>query len=136
MYNVLGKQRKNTLNLKEYQKIADKVFNYFNVHPKSLKIRISDVKGGWASGDGAGNDRITLPKWLEEKDKNYAIYYCIHEVSHVVAHLKGSRKAHDAFFKKIQGEALALWGIRTINKSSCLYVNGYKIYTKLGPNQT
>lgn len=124
------------LNLKEYQKIADKVFDYFKVRPKSLKIRISNVKGGWASGDGDGNDRITLPKWLEEKDDNYAVYYCIHEVSHVVAHLKGSRKAHDAFFKRIENEALVLYGIRTIRGSSCLYVNDHKIYIKLGPNQT
>jgi len=126
------------MTLKEYWEIIDKVLTHFKVYPESLKVKVKDVKRGGRTGWRYRNGRtlfyITLPKWLEKYDDNYAIYYAIHETCHIVNYLKYRNRGHCEDFKRIEDEALALWGIRIVRAKVYpkeLYVNGQKVYNIL-----
>lgn len=124
------------MTIQDYQPIVDRVLDYFNVHPDSLKVKVKDVKGGGRTGWRYRNGRtlfyITLPKWLEIYDEQYAIYYAVHETCHVVTRLKGKHRGrHCENFKRIEEEALALYGIRIKRAKAYpkeLYANGQRVY--------
>lgn len=123
------------MTLQDYQLIVARVLDHFKVCPDNLKVNVKDVKyggrTGWRVRRGKTLFYITLPKWLENYDESYAIYYCIHETCHVVNHLKyGYNGLHSETFKRIEDEALALWGIRIVRKKAYpkeLYANGQMI---------
>lgn len=124
------------MTLQDYQPIVDCVLGHFNVHPDSLKVNVKDVKyggrTGWRYRGGRTLFYITLPKWLENYDEQYATYYAIHEACHVVTRLKSMRRGpHCENFKRIEDEALALYGIKIVRKKAYakeLYANGQQVY--------
>lgn len=121
------------MTLEEYLPIMWKVLNYFEVKPRNLKVRVKDVRGGGrCRHNGNNNFSITLPHWLWEYDRYYAIYYVVHEACHIVrGMLYDDFGRHDKAFKKIEDEALALWKIRIVRNRSYpkeLYVDGIKIH--------
>ncbi len=124
------------MTIQDYQPIVDRVLDYFKVHPDSLKVKVKDVKGGgrtgWRYKEGRTLYYITLPKWLEKYDEQYAIYYAIHETCHVVFRLKGyHQRGHSNVFKLIEDEALTLYGIRIVRKKAYpkeVYANGQSVY--------
>lgn len=124
------------MTLQDYQPIVDRVLNHFNVHPDSLKVKVKDVKmggrTGWRYRGGRTLCYMTLPKWLEGYDKQYAIYYAVHETCHIVNYFKGKHNGiHCENFKRIEDEALALWGIRIVRMKAYpkeLYANGQQVY--------
>lgn len=123
------------MTLQDYLPIVMRVLGHFEVRPDSLDLRIKDVKyggrTGWRTRGRQTLFYITLPKWLENHDESYAIYYCIHEACHVVDHLKyGYNGPHSEMFKEIEDEALALWGLKIERAKAYpkeLYANGQQI---------
>ena len=124
------------MTIKDYQPIVDRVLDHFKVHPDQLDLRVKDVKyggrTGWRYEGGKTLFYITLPKWLENYDKQYATYYAIHETCHIVTHLTyHKRLMHSEVFKRIEDEALALYGIRIVRAKAYpkeLYANGQQVY--------
>jgi len=108
---------------KDYQAIADLTSEALKI--PTIKVRIKNVLGGRAN-----KNYITLPKWLEHYDKEYQIYYVVHEVCHYLKpHVKGLL-GHNKMFQKYEDKALELWGI-TIKRAKIypkeLYANGQRI---------
>ena len=124
------------MTIQDYQPIVEHVLDHFKVRPDSLKVNVKDVKYGGRTGWRYRNGRtlfyITLPKWLEKYDEQYATYYAVHETCHIVVRLKGTRRGpHCENFKRIEDEALALWGIRIVRRKAYpkeLYANGQSVY--------
>lgn len=117
----------------EYLPIIERVLDHFEVKPRNLKVRVKKVSGGGRCRHNGNNDfSITLPHWLWEYDRYYAIYYTIHEACHLVrVMLHSYARSHNETFKKIEDEALALWKIKIVRAKAYpkeLYVNGKKIY--------
>ena len=121
------------LTLQDYQKIIEKTAEHFEVY-KEVKLRVKYIKGcGWARWRTRGGKlllSITLPKWLEIYDDEYARYYAVHEACHIIAFVKGKDDGHGERFKEIEDEALALWGLK-IKRAKVfpkeLYANGRRI---------
>lgn len=111
------------MNRKDYQVIVDLTSEALRI--SSIPVRIKKVYGGRAN-----KNYITLPKWLEEYDEQYQIYYAVHETCHYLRYsIKGIYR-HNSLFKSYENEALALWGIKIIRKKAypkTLYANGQRI---------
>lgn len=114
------------MTLQDYKTISELTAEHFGVS-KRVEIKVKDVGGGRAHLD---KYYITLPKFLEDYDDNYAIYYAVHEICHIIVFAKGNWEAHGEMFKKIEDEALALWGLK-IKRAKVypkeLYANGQRI---------
>ncbi len=107
------------MKLKDYQVIVDLTSKALKI--PSIKVRIKNVNGGRAN-----KNYITLPKWLDNYDAYYQIYYTVHETCHYVE----KRRKHNLLFKECEDRMLALWGIRIIRKKAypkALYANGKRI---------
>ena len=88
---------------------------------KPMPVRIKNVLKGMAN-----KQYITIPKWIENYDELYQIYYAIHETCHYLMH----NKNHKDKFKKDEDRALALWGMSIIRKKAypkSLCCNGQSI---------
>lgn len=107
----------------DYRTIIDLTAEHFRIDLSNIVLRIKEIR----HGGRAGHNYITLPQWLEEYDENYCIYYTIHEACHLIA---GLGCGHGWMFRKVEDEALALWGLE-IERKKCypkeLYTNGQKV---------
>lgn len=56
---------------------------------------------------------ISIPVWAKSQGEEYLTYYVIHEVSHLIARHEaiGRIAPHGSFFKHIERQAMAHWGI-------------------------
>lgn len=114
------------MTLQDYKTISELTAEHFGVF-KKVEIKVKDVRGGYAYSYKC---YITLPKFLEKYDDNYAIYYAVHETCHIIAFIKNRDRMHGEEFKRIEDEALALWGLK-IKRAKVypkeLYANGQRI---------
>lgn len=118
------------MTLQDYKTISELTAEHFGVF-KKVDIKVKDVnRGGAWKYIGLDKYYIILPKWLEKYDDNYAIYYAVHEICHIIALIKNWDWSHGEMFKKIEDEALVLWGLE-IERAKVypkeLYANGQQI---------
>ena len=117
------------MTLQDYKTISELTAEHFGVF-KKVEIKVKDVCQGRAHLD---KFYITLPI-LEKYDDNYAIYYAVHEICHIIAEVKNGNGSHGKEFKKIEDEALALWGLK-IRRAKVypkeLYASGQRIWNVL-----
>ena len=117
------------MTLQDYKTISELTIEHFGFFRllKMVEIKVKDVNSGKAN---LRSYKITLPKFLEKYDDNYAIYYAVHEVCHIISFVKGRDDGHGERFKKIEDEALALWGLK-IKRAKVypkeLYANGQRV---------
>lgn len=118
------------MTLQDYQTVSELTAEHFGVF-KKVEIKVKDIRGGGrAHIYYSDKSYITLPKWLERYDDNYAIYYSVHEICHIIAFVKGRNDNHGEMFKEIEDEALALWGLKIERAKAYpkeLYANGQQI---------
>jgi len=121
------------LTLQDYQQIIKKTAEHFGVY-KEVVVRVKDIKRGgrahWRVRDGKLLLSITLPKWLEEYDDEYAKYYAVHEICHLIEKALFRASSHEERFKRIEDEALALWGLKIKRAKAYpkeLYFNGQRV---------
>ncbi len=84
------------------------------------KIKFKKISGGRATKLG----NISIPKWTLKESKNqyYALYYVIHEVSHLIQYHRGLKGCHTDEFKEIE-------------KALMLRYNMIPIYSKAYPKK-
>jgi len=107
------------MKLEDYQVIVDLTSEQLEI--SSVQVRIKKVNGGRAN-----KNYITLPKWLDEYDEQYQIYYAVHETCHYGL----GRRRHNLLFKKDEDRMLELWDIKIERKKAyprVLYANGKRI---------
>jgi len=110
------------MTIQDYRTIIDLTAEHFRIDLSNIVLKIKVRSCG-----SAGRSYITLPQWLEEYDENYRIYYAVHEACH---HITGLGCGHSWMFRKVEDEALALWGLEIERKKAYpkeLYANGQKV---------
>jgi len=106
---------------KDFQMIVDLTSEELGI--KTIPVRIKDTFAGHAN-----KKYITLPKWIENYDVKYQIYYAVHETCHYGE--DGKRREHNLLFKETEDKMLKLWGITITRKKAypkTLNYNGQSI---------
>jgi len=89
----------------ELQEVADAMCQRHQVAAITVEIRV--VRRGRAR---PGTHRVTVPAWALALGREYAVYYVIHEVTHLIS----GQARHTPRFHELEVEWLARYGMRPV----------------------
>ena len=117
----------NPLTEADLQAVVDLV-SEANHYPFQVLVNVKDIRGGYASR--FFTKAIYIPRWALAKSDDYAIYYAIHELAHIVYGGSG----HGVEYKKIEDRLLRHWEMAIRRKKvypRTIYSRGKVVYASV-----
>lgn len=119
-------------NPKDLESAIELTKDKFGGLSKIVSIRWKNVKRGFARYDG---NKITLPLWILGKNEGYALYYVLHEISHLITcwQYGPTIATHGREFKEVEKQVMDCWDIQIEYARAYpkrVFVNGQKCYEK------
>jgi uncharacterized cupin superfamily protein len=93
------------MTLEEMQQVADRMCAAKKI--PAVTVQMKSIRRGHAH---TRTRRVSVPAWVVLQGRDYAIYYVIHEVCHIVS---GQRK-HNRQFQNVEVRWLATFGMRPV----------------------
>jgi len=117
------------LRLDDLQAVADLILEKDN-YPNRVMVEVRLIKAGYSRRK---QHKVVIPFWALKRGDDYAIYYTIHEIAHIVSPPLSS---HGTRYKQVEDRLLGYWEFMVKRKKvypRTLYSRGQMVYTTVNP---
>ena len=115
----------NPLTKADLQAVAELV-SEADRYPWIVRVEVRDIKAGYSRHN---TQTIVVPKWALLRSDDYAIYYTIHELAHIIVGVHG----HGVKYKRTEDRLLKHWELAIDRKRvypRTLYSRGQIVYSR------